>query len=117
VIGEPAGSSEGRDPRKVYVVFIHPVGDYERWRSEVEGHQLNLARLGVSRHWLYRGVDDPDDIMMVLEMPSREHAERMFRSRNTDIPGWMERSGIEIYPTLFVGEPVERREYPPPPPS
>jgi hypothetical protein len=106
---------EERDPAKVYLVSIHPVGDFARWKAEVDQAELALARLGVTRHWMYRGADDPNDVMTVLELPSLAHAERLMRSPSADVPGWMERSGLEIYPTFFVGEQTEVHEYPVPP--
>ncbi len=98
----------------VYLVTIHPVSDYTRWKAEVDRYEPALARLGVTRRWIYRGADDPDDVMTVLELPSVGHAERLMRSMPAELPGWMERSGLEIYPTFFVGQETEVREFRPP---
>ena len=99
----------------VYLVSIHPVGDYDVWKAEVNRVRAELARFGVTRQWLYRGTDDRNEIMSVLELPSVEHAERLMRSAEADIPGLLDRSGLEIYPTFFLGEQVEVREYSGPP--
>lgn len=95
----------------VYLVSIHPVRDYDAWKTEVDRLRGDLARLGVTRQWVYRGTDDRNEIMSVLELPSVAHAERLLTSAQADIPGLLERSGLEIYPTYFLGEQVEVREY------
>jgi hypothetical protein len=106
----------GAGPQRVYLASIYPVGDFEAWMAEVRGARRALARYGVTRHWVYRGSDDPKEIMTILELPSREHAERLLASTELDMPGWMERIGLEIYPAFFVGEVVDAQVYPPPTP-
>ena len=51
--------------------------------------------------------------MSILELPSREHAERLLASTDLNLSGWMDRIGLEIYPTFFVGEPVDVAGVPP----
>ena len=96
----------------IYLVWIYPVSDYDVWKDDLERAHRALARLGVRRHWLYRGADDPAEVMTVFELPSLEHAQELLRSTAVDVPGWMERIGLEIYPSFFVGEQTEVREYP-----
>ena len=107
---------EANGPRMVYLVSIHPIADFGTWRADLDRAQRALARLGVSRHWIYRGADDPSEVMTVFELPSLEHARRMLTSADVDIPAWMDRLGLEIYPTFFVGEQAEVRDYPVLPP-
>ena len=107
---------DGASPRRVYLASIYPVGDFDAWQVELHGARRALARLGVTRHWVFRGADDPKEVMSILELPSREHAERLLASTELNISGWMDRVGLEIYPTFFVGEPVDVQEYPPPTP-
>lgn len=97
----------------VYLVSIIPVGRYEGWKQDFDDVRPILARLGVRRHWLLRGADDRDEVMMVLELPSVEHARRLLKSDELHVPEWLDRMGLEIYPTFFVGERVEVVEYPP----
>ena len=101
-----------RQPGTVYLVSIIAIPDYEIWKADLVASRPALTRLGVTRHWVYRGADDPNEVMTVLELPSLQHAERVLRSSEVDIPAWMERIGLEIYPTFFVGEQIEEQEYP-----
>jgi len=103
-------------PKRVYLASIYPVVNFDAWQSELHGARRALARLGVTRHWVLRGSDDPKEVMSILELPSREHAERLLASRDVNLAEWMDRIGLEIYPTFFVGEPVDIQEYPSLPP-
>jgi hypothetical protein len=101
---------------KVYMASIFAVSDFDRWQSDLHRARRALTRLGVTRHWIFRGSDDPKEIMSILELPSRDHAERLLASSELDLPGWMDRIGLEIYPTFFVGERIDIQEYPSLPP-
>jgi hypothetical protein len=95
----------------VYLVTILPVDDYQQWVTDLEASADALSTLGVTRHWLFRATDDHREIMNVFELPSVEHAKRMLQSSELDIPGWLERTGLEIYPTFFLGEQSGFKEY------
>lgn len=96
----------------VYLVSINPVQDFDAWKELVDDHRHVLARAGVTRHWLFRGADDPNEVMAVFELPSLESAARFLRSAEVGVGEWLDRSGLEIYPTFFVGEHVESHQYP-----
>jgi hypothetical protein len=96
----------------VYLVTILPVEDYEQWMADLESSAETLAAIGVTRHWVFRATDDHKEVMNVFELPSADHAKRMLRSPELDIPAWLDRTGLEIYPTFFLGEPTGFKEYP-----
>jgi hypothetical protein len=60
-------------------------------------------------------VDDPSGIITILEVPSLEHARQLSTSTSIEMPNWMERIGLEIYPTFFVGEQTDVHDYLPAP--
>lgn len=101
---------------KVYLVSIYPIPDYLHWKSDLERRRRALARLGVSRHWILRGVDDTNEVMTVFELPSRGHAEQLLRSDDVDVRAWMDEVGLEIYPPMFLGQQAEVSDYPVLPP-
>ncbi len=98
-------------PQRVYLATIYPVPDFDTWQTELHRARRALGRLGVTRHWVFRGADDPKEVMSILELPSQEHAERLLSSAELNISWWMDRIGLEIYPTFFVGEAVEVQDY------
>jgi hypothetical protein len=96
----------------VYLVSIHPVQDYDVWKGQLDAHRRTLGRAGVTRHWIYRGADDPDEVMTVFELPSLEAAQRFLRSAEVAVGGWMDTAGLSIYPSFFVGELTGSHDYP-----
>ena len=101
----------------VYLVTILPVEDYQQWAANLEASADVLGSLGVTRHWLYRATDDHKEVMNVFELPSAEHAKRMLRSPQLNIPRWLENAHLEIYPTFFLGEQASFKQYPPTDPT
>jgi hypothetical protein len=101
----------GPAPTPVYLAAIYAVGDYEVWQREQYRALRVLARHGVTRHWFFRGVDDPKEIMSIFELPSQEQAERLLTSKELNVSAWMDRSGLEIYPGHFLGQPVKMDEH------
>ena len=88
----------------VFLVSIHPVQDYDVWKAQLDDHRRALGRAGVTRHWLYRGADDPNEVMTVFELPSLEAAGRFLRSAEVGVADWMDRAGLEE-----TVEPASRR--------
>ncbi len=95
----------------VYLVSIFPVPNFEVWEAELARGMERRRRHGVTRHWVYRGSDDPNEVMMVMELPSLEDAKAFLASPEAGIRAWMDRIGMEIYPTFFVGERIEEAIY------
>lgn len=95
----------------VYLVSINPVRDFASWKTTLDSQRHVLTRYRVRRHWLFRGSDDPNEVMTVFELPAFEDAERLLRSVEVDMPAWMDRAGLTIYPSFFIGEPVDVVNY------
>ncbi|MBB3085481.1 heme-degrading monooxygenase HmoA [Geodermatophilus sabuli] len=95
----------------VYLVSIFPVPDYDLWQTELARGTERRRRHGVTRHWVYRGSDDPNEVMMVMELASLEDAKAFLASPEAGTRAWMDRIGMEIYPTFFVGERIEEADY------
>jgi hypothetical protein len=54
---------------------------------------------------VFRSVDDPNEVMVELELDSIEAAQAVIPS--TDLRDLLDRAGIEIYPPVFIGELVD----------
>src|SRR5947209_5958954 len=102
-----------RDPKVVFAA-IFPVEDVESWRN-VEGLNAWLAEAGVEGMTLYRAVDNPNEVMAVLDMRSQSHAEALVS--HEELRTWLDRSGVGIYPSVFVGKEIKRFDYRDDPPE
>jgi hypothetical protein len=94
----------------VSLVVIFHVNDYDRWRAASADFLRDAGAEGAVSQLIYRAVDDPDEVMVMIEARTREDAERMM-SRREDLRASLDAAGIDIYPAAFVGEQVEQITY------
>jgi hypothetical protein len=97
------------EPPKVVLAAIHSVRNFEEWFASI--HEWPAP--GLLNRAVYRSSDDPDEVMVAVEFASVEAAQAA-------IPGaglreWLDRSGIDVYPAVFIGELVDRQRSVDPP--
>lgn len=62
----------------VWAQVWHQVRDYDAWRPHFDRSRGILQRHGCDRAYVYRGQDDPNDVMVALQFPDRASAEAFF---------------------------------------
>src|SRR5215218_2779233 len=67
-----------RSPVTVLVVQ-HKVRDFDAWKPVFDEDESRRRGHGAQRHWVYRTVEDPNDVVVAVEFPSAEAA-RSFMS-------------------------------------
>lgn len=105
MVTTPSGS-EGR-PGPVRVVAIYPVRDFDEFRSQLARTQARRTELGVLATALHRSVDNPNEVMVTFDMRSADDALNLFTADDR-IRAWMDRAGVDVYPAVFVGVPVDQ---------
>jgi Antibiotic biosynthesis monooxygenase len=85
------------------LTVIHPVPDFERWRS-ILNEDLTAGHPGLVRRSVFRSLDDPNEVMVELEFDSEEAAKAFLPS--LDLRDLLDRSGVEVYPPVFIGQEV-----------
>jgi hypothetical protein len=88
---------------------IPRVRDFDAWKLVFDEDESRRREHGARRHWVYRTVEDPDDVVVALEFPSVDAA-RSF----VEEPGLrdaMGRAGVQGEPHVHVREEVEAIEY------
>lgn len=80
----------------------HQVRDYDVWRPAFDGHAPVRREHGFTNELVYRGADDGNSILVVMEGPSREAA--LAFSADPSLKLLMERSGVISEPTVVIGE-------------
>jgi hypothetical protein len=68
------------------------------------------AKYGLLRRWVYRSVDDPNEVMMVAEFASREGAEALLKDPD-GMRRWYERTGLEVFPPVMIMEEFAEGRY------
>ena len=85
------------------LTIIYPVPDYERWAQAIRDTRRHVP--GVMNMAVFRSIDDPNEVMVDLELDSGETAKQLLPS--TDFRDLLDRAGVEIYPPVFIGEIVD----------
>ena len=86
------------------MTIIHRVDDIDRWQDIVRRDD-HLHRPGLLRRRAYRSLDDSNEVMVELDFESAEAAMSFLPS--LDLRGLLDEMGLEVYPPVFIGEPVE----------
>ncbi|MBV9580534.1 MAG: hypothetical protein JO057_18280 [Chloroflexi bacterium] len=94
----------------VTMFWTYRVADVQRWADSMAVLNADDAaargrrdQYGMVRRWVYRSVDDPQEVMLVAEFRTREGAEALL----TDPEGmrrWYERTGLEVFPPVLITE-------------
>jgi len=85
------------------LTIIHSVPDYERWATAIRSRQRDVE--GTVAMTVCRSIDDPNEVMVNIELDSVEVAKELVSSMN--FREFLDRAGIEIYPPVFVGAVVD----------
>jgi hypothetical protein len=85
------------------LTIIHSVPDYERWAAAIRNRQRDVE--GTVAMTVCRSLDDPNEVMVNIELDSVEVAKDLVSSVN--FRDFLDRAGVEIYPPVFVGEVVD----------
>jgi heme-degrading monooxygenase HmoA len=85
------------------LTIIHSVPDYERWAAAMRKNRRQVD--GAVAMTVCRSIDDPDEVMVNIELESADLAKELVSS--TNFRDFLDRAGVEIYPPVFVGEVVD----------
>ena len=88
----------------------HRVREFASWKPVFdEQGAVVRSRHGVIRHWLYRSLDDPNDIVVSLEFRTQEDAQGF--AADPALREEMEQAGVLGQPTVTFCEEVEAVTY------
>jgi hypothetical protein len=90
----------------VRVVAIHPVRDFAEFCAQFAAIDDRRDELGVLGTTVHRSVDNPNEVMVTIDMRSADHALAMLTGDDR-MRGFMDRAGIDVYPAVFVGIAVQ----------
>jgi len=93
----------------VTLVVFHHVRDYDAWKPVFDEHEAVRRSHGALEHRVYRGVDDPNRVIVHNDFPSEDPA-RAFMA-DPSLPAVMERAGVTDEPWLGLVEQLEQKRY------
>ncbi|MGA7987288.1 MAG: cyclase [Candidatus Dormiibacterota bacterium] len=84
------------------VSVAHKVRDYDSWRPGFNEHASVREQHGLTNAEVYRGADDPNSILIVMDAPSREAL--LGFVADPSLKTAMENGGVVSEPTVVIGE-------------
>jgi len=88
-------------------IFVrHKVEDYAKWKSVFDEHGATRKAIGSKGGYLFRNIDDPNQIVMFIEVDDLEKAREFIQSE--DLRESMQRSGVADKPDVYFLDEVDR---------
>ncbi len=90
------------------LIVHHTVRDYDAWKPVFDGHESVRTKYGCRGHVIYRNADDPNELRVFSDWPSREQAEQF--ARDPSLAEAMQRGGVIGEPRITFVEEAERTQ-------
>ncbi|CAM3075753.1 hypothetical protein DFJ75_4097 [Williamsia muralis] len=87
----------------IIVAAIAPIDNVDVLLAKVRGSLRRFIAAGVRRVWIYRAFDDRNEVMILQELDTEEHAIAWVEQPDAAAE-WMSGAGVGVYPPLFVGK-------------
>ena len=91
------------------LIVQHTVRDYDTWKRVFDEHEATRRQHGATGHLLYRGADNPNEITIVNQFPTREQAEAF--AADPSLKTAMERGGVISEPRITWAQETEASDY------
>jgi heme-degrading monooxygenase HmoA len=91
------------------LVVQHKVSDFDTWKAVFDEDESRRREHGAQRHWVYRTVEDPNDVVVAVEFSSADAARSFVQ--DPGLRGAMERGGVQGEPHVHLRDEVEAVEY------
>jgi heme-degrading monooxygenase HmoA len=92
-----------------YALVRHKVADYDKWKTAFDEHGAARKASGMSGHQLWRNIDDPNELLILVEVDDLEKVRQFVQSE--DLREAMQRSGVADQPDMYILEEIERKSY------
>jgi heme-degrading monooxygenase HmoA len=92
-----------------YVLVIHNVEDYAKWKAVYDEHGTVRKAKGSKGSSVSRNADNPDQIVIITEWEDIEHAKNFAEAEDLKIA--MQKAGVIGRPDIYYVEEIERTPY------
>jgi hypothetical protein len=90
----------------VIVASVVRVSDFDTYRNHVHTARERSIAAGMRQFWIYRAVDDADEVMALQEIDTARHAQAWLRYPEAAAEFYRD-AGVGVYPPVFVGTVAE----------
>jgi hypothetical protein len=82
------------------LIIHHKVKDFATWKPVYDGHDAVRKGAGLTKGHVFRGVDDPNMVTIILEFADRAQTEAFAASDN--LKNAMKAAGVVGKPEIFL---------------
>ena len=82
-----------------YLLVRHKVADFGKWKPQYDGHQSARAAAGLGDRLILRGLDNPNEVVLLFEIGDVAKA-RAFAS-SADLKAAMQNAGVVDQPDIY----------------
>jgi len=82
----------------VHVLIRHKVADYSRWKEAFDSHLTSRKRAGESGCHVFHSVEDPREIVVLLDWQTIEEARKFMNS--DELKQRMQTAGVQGSPEV-----------------
>lgn len=91
----------------IHVLVSHTVESYDRWKPHFDDHASTRGEHGERGYHLFRGTRNPNEVVVLFEWDSEEHAREFIDS--SDLRRVMREAGVVGRPDVRILDEVETR--------
>ena len=88
-----------------HLVVRHKVADYEKWKAVFDEHGSIRKAMGFKGGLVLRNVDDPNEVIMVLQVEDIGKARQFTQSADRET---MQRAGVTDRPDIYFTDEADR---------
>lgn len=92
-----------------YVLVIHKVEDYDKWKSGYDENGAMRKTYGSKGAFVFHNSNDPNHIVVMTEWENMEKAKEFAESEELKIA--MQKAGVIGQPAVYYLEEIERTPY------
>jgi hypothetical protein len=82
------------------LTVIYAVPDFDRWAAVLASADDEMD--GVERMTVHRSIEDPNEVMVELDLRSEADARAVLQSPG--LRGFFDQTGVDVYPPVFIGQ-------------
>ena len=82
------------------LTVIYAVPDFDRWAAVLASADDEMD--GVERMTVHRSIEDPNEVMVELDLRSEADARAVLQSPG--LRDFFDQTGVDVYPPVFIGE-------------
>ena len=84
---------------EAYMLVRHKVKDFSAWKQAYEAHFPKRVKAGLTEQYLFRGANDPNEVIVLFEAKNLARAKAF--SESPDLRDTMVKAGVVDRPDIF----------------